>query len=52
MTSGYRHPESRAEGKPKLNNGSTVARCECARQFRITRAVLDLAPITCGECGS
>ena len=47
----YRHPETRARGKPKSNNG-TVARCECDRQFRITRAVLNLAPITCGDCGS
>lgn len=47
----YRHPETRDEGKPKSNNG-TVARCDCGRQFRITRTVLNLAPITCAACGS
>ena len=47
----YRHPETRDQSKPKSNNG-TVARCECGRQFRITRTVLHLAPITCTACGT
>ncbi|MPZ64869.1 MAG: hypothetical protein GEU83_04930 [Pseudonocardiaceae bacterium] len=47
----FRHPEASGPGKKKSNNG-TVARCSCSRQFRITRAVLDLGPISCGACGS
>lgn len=44
------YPEASMTGK-KSNNG-TVARCDCGRQFRITRAVLELGPVCCGVCGS
>ena len=37
-------------GKSKSKN-LLVAECECPRKIRVARATLDLAPITCGECG-
>lgn len=47
----FPHPvePQRSQGKPQKGNG-VVARCQCARQFRITASVLAAGPIVCAVC--
>lgn len=37
--------------RPTRNRNNVKATCGCDRIIRVSRAVLEQAPITCGQCG-